>query len=86
MANKTFDPRYEPLRQRLVELREKSGLTQVELAARLGKPQSYVSKYERGERRLDLIDLFEITSALEQEAVSLVADFHRVWMAVRTAG
>ena len=37
-------------------MRQQAGLTQDELAARLKKPQSYVTKSERGERRLDLIE------------------------------
>lgn len=47
--------RYGILRARLVELREAKGLTQTDIALQLGKPQSYVSKYERGERRLDIV-------------------------------
>lgn len=42
------------------EMRKKSGLTQVDLAILLDKPQSYVSKYESGERRLDLIEIREV--------------------------
>lgn len=48
----------------LVQLRLNLGLTQVELSKKLKVPQSFVSKYETGERRLDLIELKEICSAL----------------------
>ncbi|WP_245611396.1 helix-turn-helix domain-containing protein [Solidesulfovibrio alcoholivorans] len=48
----------------LVELRKNAGLRQAELAARLGCPQSFVSKYESGQRRLDLIELEAICKAL----------------------
>lgn len=41
----------------LKELRENLGLTQVNLAKRLGKPQSYVSKYEMGEKTLNLVEI-----------------------------
>ncbi len=41
----------------LRELRVEAGLRQAELAALLDEPQSFVSKYESGERRLDLIEL-----------------------------
>ena len=34
------------------------------LAERLGRPQSYVSKFERGERRLDVVEFFEVMDAL----------------------
>ena len=43
-------------RKLLKELRLAKNLTQTELAVRLGQPQSYVSKYETGERRLDFVE------------------------------
>lgn len=42
---------------RLRQARLDAGLTQVEVAARLGKPQSFISKMESGERRLDVVEL-----------------------------
>ena len=39
-------------------------MTQVQVAARLGVPQSFVSKYESGERRLDVVELGHVTGAL----------------------
>jgi len=48
----------------LVERRKAAGVTQVELAAALGKPQSYVSKIERRERRLDVLEFCAIARAL----------------------
>ena len=44
---------------RLRRAREDAGLRQVEVANRLGRPQSYVSKCESGERRVDVIELAE---------------------------
>ena len=65
MANKLWDARREALRKLLKEVRkESSGLTQFELSAVLGKPQSYVSKYETGERKLDYVEVYEICEAL----------------------
>jgi transcriptional regulator with XRE-family HTH domain len=58
------DRRYQRLRRALVQLRRDARLTQSELAARLQKPQSFVSKYERGDRRLDVIDFAEVVRAL----------------------
>ena len=43
------DPAYAYFLKRLVEARQTAGLTQAEVAARLGKPQSYISKCEVGE-------------------------------------
>lgn len=48
----------------LRKVRTDAGLTQADLAARVHKDQTFVSKYETGERRLDLIELREICSAL----------------------
>jgi transcriptional regulator with XRE-family HTH domain len=48
--------------------RERQGLTQAELASRLGKPQSFVSKYESGERRLDVMEFVFVCDALGVEA------------------
>lgn len=50
-------PTYEILAKRLREARELAGLTQTEAARRLGKPQSFISKCETGERRLDVVEL-----------------------------
>jgi len=52
------------LRQLLKEARRQAGLRQVDLAARMGVPQSLVSKIEVGERRLDLLELRAICEAL----------------------
>jgi transcriptional regulator with XRE-family HTH domain len=51
-----YSQRYEALRQMLQDVRHQSGLTQVELAKKLGRGQSYVSKIERGERYLDVLE------------------------------
>ena len=52
------------LQEALKQLRLEAQLTQADLATRLGKPQSYVSKYESGERRLDIIELGEVCNAV----------------------
>jgi transcriptional regulator with XRE-family HTH domain len=55
MVLSVHHPRYLALRDHLKTLREKAGLTQVQIAARLGLDQSYVSKIERGERYVDVL-------------------------------
>ena len=54
----------EKLRILLKQLRRDAGLRQVDLADRLGKPQSYVSKYESGEKTLDILEAKEVCDAL----------------------
>lgn len=59
----------------LTELRRDKGVTQEALAQSLGMPQSYVSKYELGERRLDLVETFQICRALNVDVVAFVQQF-----------
>ncbi len=64
MPKSIFSDRYTLFRQLLIEARKAANLTQTELSTKLSRPQSYVSKYERGERRLDLIEFLEVATAL----------------------
>jgi transcriptional regulator with XRE-family HTH domain len=52
------------LRKLLRQLRLGAGLRQSDLAEVLGAPQSFVSKYESGERRLDILELRQVCNAL----------------------
>jgi transcriptional regulator with XRE-family HTH domain len=62
MPNPARSPRYQAFLERLRAGREQAGLLQSEVAKRLGKPQSYVSKCESGERRLDVIELSDFAT------------------------
>jgi len=59
----------------LRQARLDAGLRQEDLAAKLKRPQSFVSKYESGERRLDLIELREICRSLGVSLLSFVKKF-----------
>jgi transcriptional regulator with XRE-family HTH domain len=61
----------------LVDARKKAGLTQAQLAEALARPQSYVSKFERGERRVDVIELLDITDALGVDPCNLIRRIRR---------
>jgi transcriptional regulator with XRE-family HTH domain len=63
------------LRDLLRRLRTEAGLTQTELARRLARPQSYVSKYEAGERRLDFLEVREVCEAIGVPMAELLQRF-----------
>jgi len=67
--------RYHLFRTLLISAREVAGLTQVQVAQRLGKPQSFVSKYERGERRLDFTEFLELADVLQIDIGSFVETY-----------
>jgi transcriptional regulator with XRE-family HTH domain len=60
------------LRQLLIAARETSGLNQTQLGKAVGRSQSFVSNYERGQRRLDLPDLVLICRVIEVEPTELL--------------
>ena len=67
-------PAHARLLELLVAAREKAGLTQQQLADRLGKPQSFISKYEGGERRIDVIEFITIADELQMDASRAIRD------------
>ena len=59
----------------MIAARKEAGLTQHALARRLKRPQSFVAKYEGGERRLDVIEFVAIVRAVGGDPVKLLRDF-----------
>lgn len=55
---------YVALTNLLRDERKKASMTQAKLAKKLRRPQSYVSKYERGDRRLDVVELIEVAQVI----------------------
>ena len=64
MEKSIYSGHQERLRDLLRRVRVDAGLRQLDLARRVGQPQSFVSKYESGERRLDLLELRQICEAV----------------------
>lgn len=64
MTESIYTTRYRRLCELLVEARQAKRLSQAALAERLGWLQTTVSKYERGERRLDLVEFLDVAQAL----------------------
>ena len=64
MPRSQHSARYKKLCGLLIGARRDKAMTQAEVAHRLGKPQSYVAKYEGGERRLDIVEFLDIVEVL----------------------
>ena len=72
MGKTIHSPEHQVLRELLIAARRKAGLTQHEVAERLGRPQSFVAKVEGGERRLDVIEFITLVRALGADPVRLL--------------
>ena len=73
MTKSQHTPAYEHFRSLLVDARQQSDLTQAEVSERLGRPQSFVAKYEGGERRLDVVEFVEVCAALKIDPKRIVS-------------
>jgi transcriptional regulator with XRE-family HTH domain len=72
-----YSDEYQRLLRLLVEARTSAKLTQSEVAARLVRPQSFVSKYERGERRLDVVEYLRVSRAVGADPFRLLKALDR---------
>lgn len=72
MNKSLYERSYSAFTELLKEERRKAGLTQAMLAKKLRRPQSYVSKYERGDRRLDVIEFLEIARAIKFDPSEII--------------
>lgn len=54
------------------QARQAAGLTQAQVAARVNRPQSFVAKYEQGERRLDVVEFLDLTEAIGTDPFRLL--------------
>ena len=77
MTKSAFSRKHAQFRKLLVQARRDAGLTQVALAKKLGRPQSFVSKFERGERRLDVAEFLDVARALGIDPTRTIADLDR---------
>jgi transcriptional regulator with XRE-family HTH domain len=65
---------YKHVGDALAAARDRAGLTQAQLARLLRKPQSFVSSYERGQRRIDVLELLRIVEALRDDPRKVFID------------
>jgi transcriptional regulator with XRE-family HTH domain len=73
MQKSVHTKEYKALRAELRAVREAVGLSQRDLAARLGVPHSWVAKVEAGERRIDVVELIWLASACGEDASRIVS-------------
>lgn len=73
-----YSPASARLRELLTEARSKAGLTQLDVASRVGRRQSFVSKYESGERRLDVVEYLEVCAAVHADPVKVLRQVETV--------
>jgi DNA-binding transcriptional regulator YiaG len=72
MSKSIHSPQHLHLRELLVAARKRAGLTQQQVASALGRPQSFVAKYEGGERRLDVVEFLEVARVLKADPLRIM--------------
>lgn len=77
MPASPFSREYQLFRKMLVDARRAAGLTQRKVAERLKEPQNFVSKYERGERRIDVVEFLKVAKALEFDPAEFLLKLQR---------
>ena len=75
MTKAIYRPEYEAFLRILKRRRIDAGLTQVECSKALGRPQSFMSDVERGSRRLDIVQIWDICRVLECDFLELLQEF-----------
>lgn len=74
VARGIHDSRYRWMIAELVQARKERGYSQHDVARQLGKPQQYVSRYETGERRLDIVEFLDVTRVLSIDGLKIAED------------
>lgn len=77
MAKTIHSERDRKFRELLKARRKAAGLTQTVVAQRLGKPPSYVAKYEGGDRRLDVLEFLDVAAAIGFDPGSVIRALRR---------
>jgi transcriptional regulator with XRE-family HTH domain len=75
--NPVFSDEYGVIRAAVVAARKDAGMTQSQLAARLGKAKSHVAMIERGQRRIDSLELYAMATAFGLDTGDFFADLAR---------
>jgi transcriptional regulator with XRE-family HTH domain len=72
LAKSVHSREQETFRRLMIEARKGAGLTQQDVAKRLKRPQSFIAKYEGGERRIDVVEFLAITHAIGADPIRLL--------------
>ena len=78
MTKAKFSSANDAFRRLLRRTRIESGMSQLDLASKLGMPQSFVSKYETGERRLDFVETILVCEALGMTIQEFAKRFSKI--------
>jgi transcriptional regulator with XRE-family HTH domain len=78
MPKSLNSPRHELVKAALIQQRKAVGMSQADVAAKLGRPQSYIAKVEGGERRIDVVELIDLAQVIGLDLVRLVRDASEV--------
>ena len=70
--------RHKALIELLIKYREKAGVTQTELAGRLGEYQSFIARLESGQRRLDVIEFLRLAKILGFDEIDALKKVRRI--------
>ena len=76
MTKSTHTVRYKQLIEIIEDARRQSGLTQQQVADRLGKPQSFIAKVEGSERRIDVLEFIDLAKAMDFDPEALFKKLH----------
>ena len=77
MSKSAHDPRYRQMCEILKGIREERSMSQMALATKLKRAQTYVSKVERGERRIDVVEFLDLTRALGVDPFGILRQLNR---------
>lgn len=69
-----YSQTYRALLMRITQARKGAGITQADLAEQMGKPQSFISKMESGERRIDVVEFLQVARLIGFDPCALIQD------------
>ena len=74
MTRDLNSPRYRALRELIRSARKERGMSQVQVAKVMGRPQSYIADFERRERRIDVVEYLALAEAIGFDPAAVLAE------------